>query len=587
MICDSPSHLYHSALPLSPSSSWVRRCYEAEVAEEVRVLTGLPDRWEGCSRTIILLDEPSAFAHHGDIIAVGLGLNVELLDEITGDRTSVFYGHTRTISSITFSPDGTLLVSGSKDKSARLWDIQTGGLVRTFHAGNCLISATSISPDGTVVALGTTDGSIRLWDVRTGDCRHIATLRWNPPVKVISFSPVDSQRLSSLSGRGDVGHWGVDGHPIELSHRRKSKVEDLAYAPDGNRFVWCGGSHAAVQDSKSGEELHRFDGKSLSRCCFSPDGRFVVCGGETTIYVWDITTGTARLVETLVGHSKPITFLAFSSSLISGSLDRSVKFWRPSSFLAESTTIDRAATLRPYGSTPIQSFNFFAEESTIVTSDSLGAVKTWDLKTGTCKSFSTKASGPRDTHLQGDTLIIVWHDIVRREYDVWDVYKGRLSRTVGSFILNIERLKISGDGSQIFGLYNGEIEAVSMQTSNKRSVLCETRAFNFFAHGSKVGISHSRSKGWDFGGPGSPSFGEFPDGPRLDLVDRFRGDTLVEPHWIKDTVTKRLVLRIPEKYTKSGAKVEWDGRHLLVWYESGELVVMDFDPVQRALDRIH
>lgn len=44
VIHDSPSHIYHTALPLCPSSSWLRECYEAELAREVRVVMGLPDR---------------------------------------------------------------------------------------------------------------------------------------------------------------------------------------------------------------------------------------------------------------------------------------------------------------------------------------------------------------------------------------------------------------------------------------------------------------------------------------------------------------------------------------------------------------
>ena len=592
VICDSPSHLYHSALPFSPSSSWIRGCYKAEVTEEVTVLMGLPNRWDACSRTIFLRDEPSGFAYQGDTIAVGLESNVELLDAITGVRTSVLQGHREKILSIAFSLDGTLLVSRSLDRTIKLWDIQTGGVIRTFDDQFCRVSVASISPDSTTIALGTIDGSICLWDVRTGECHPIRT-GWGGKVVVVSFSPVDSRCLIFSLQTGGIEQWDVDCNPGGISRSRNSwgphhRVLDFAYAPDGTRFVSCGQQGATVRDSKSGVVVVELGGERLSKCCFSPDGRFVACSGDTTIRIWDITIPGGRLVGSLVGHSKPITFLAFFSTLVSGSSDQSVKFWQSSSFLAESTTTNHVATLPPPVSAPIRSVKLFVEDSAVVTGDSSGVVKTWDLVTGTCKSsFSTPAQGPHDTYLEGDTLIIVWLTAGRSkdQYHVWDVYKGQLLRTLCPPSYNVGRLKISGDGTKIFGLGVTHIEAVSMQTGDIcRVELEERRTPNFFVHGFKVGISNSCGMGWDFGASESPSFGEFPDRPRLELVDRSGGNEF-EPRWVEDTVTKRLVFRLPEKYAKPGTKVEWDGRCLLIWSKSGEVFVIDFDSVRRSFDR--
>ena len=328
---------------------------------------GLPDRWDTCSRTIFLRDEPSAFAYRADTIAVGLGSDVVLLDAITGVRTSALCGHTGMILSVVLSLDGTLLVSRSNDGDVKLWDVQTGGVIGTFSDHTCLTSAASISPDGTTIALGTRSGSIRLWDVRTGKC-HPVTTRQDSAVGAISFSPVDSRRLISSSLTGPVQQWDVDGHQIGPSYHEEYPVDDLTYTLDGTCFVSCGRSAATVRDSESGAVVVKLGAPgqaSLSQCCFSPDGRFVACGGDTTIYVWDITISGGRLVGTLAGHSKSITFLTFSSSLVSGSLDQSVKFWQRSSFLAEPTTKHVPARR---GSAPIMSVRLFAG-STIVTSD--------------------------------------------------------------------------------------------------------------------------------------------------------------------------------------------------------------------------
>ena len=94
-----------------------------------------------------------------------------------------------------------------------------------------------------------------------------------------------------------------------------------------------------------------------------------------------------------------------------------------------------------------------------------------------------------------------------------------------------------------------------------------------------MGIDHRYNKGWDFGGRKVSSFRKFPDRPRLELVDWPIGPR-VNPCRIEDTVTERQVFRLPERYTKSGTEVAWDGRYLLVVPRpAGEVVVMDFYPV--------
>ena len=553
------------------------------------MLFGLPSRWDACSRTISLQGRPSAIAYRGDIIAVGLGSNVELLDAITGARTSALHGHTATITSLVFSLDGTLLISRSYDNAVKLWDIQTGGAIRTFSDRTCTVTAASISPDCTTIALGTTDGSIHSWDVRTGKLRLIVKPRPSE-VEFISFFPTNnSQRLTWSSASKNLQQLNLDGSQIRNYQPEEYVVRDFAYASDETRFVSCGSQGATVRDSASGSVVVKLGEQSLSQCCFSPNGKFVACSGGITIYVWDITSpARARLVEKFVGHSEHITFLAFPSSLISGSWDQSVKFWQCSSFQGTSKT-GRTAARPLFGSTPISSVKLFAKDTTIVTSDESGVVKTWDLMTGAFKSsFHTPAEGPRDTHLEGNTLIIVWrtNHNTQHQYHVWDACKKCPLQTFSRPFVDIKHLKISGDGSMMFGLGPSHIEAVTVETGKARRVkLRGGRASNFFVHGSRVGVGHSLRRGWDFGDPKVPELGEFPDRPRLDLLGRPRGKGF-ESRWVEDTVTKRTVFHLPDKYSKPDMTVEWDGRYLLIWSKSGEVVVIDFENVLYSLDRI-
>ncbi|KAG2106974.1 WD40-repeat-containing domain protein [Suillus discolor] len=82
-------------------------------------------------------------------------------------------GHTLTVFSVSFSSDGTRIMSGSQDTTVRLWDATTGqplGEPLQGHTGAIL--SVSFSPDGTRIASGSADNTIRLWDAAFGQTCH-------------------------------------------------------------------------------------------------------------------------------------------------------------------------------------------------------------------------------------------------------------------------------------------------------------------------------------------------------------------------------------------------------------------------------
>jgi len=147
-IQNSPSHIYHSALPLSPSSSWLQKCYSAELQSPVKVVKGLPAEWGACSCTVWLNSSLRSLSCHNNTIAVGSEHgDIITLNEITGSQTSVLSGHTKRVISLMFLPNGTSLVSASADYTVKLWDVQTGGVVKTFSGHTDAVWSVSISAD--------------------------------------------------------------------------------------------------------------------------------------------------------------------------------------------------------------------------------------------------------------------------------------------------------------------------------------------------------------------------------------------------------------------------------------------------------
>jgi len=78
-------------------------------------------------------------------------------------------GHSGGVTSVAFSPDGTRVLSGSGDKTIKLWDAATGALIRTFAGHSYRVSSVAFSTDGSRVLSGSLDGTICIWSVTTGE----------------------------------------------------------------------------------------------------------------------------------------------------------------------------------------------------------------------------------------------------------------------------------------------------------------------------------------------------------------------------------------------------------------------------------
>jgi len=81
-------------------------------------------------------------------------------------RGASLTGHSDAVISAAFSPDGKALVTGSLDKSVRLWDLATRRLAGSPLIGHTdAVLAVAFSPDGKTLASGSWDNSVRLWNV--------------------------------------------------------------------------------------------------------------------------------------------------------------------------------------------------------------------------------------------------------------------------------------------------------------------------------------------------------------------------------------------------------------------------------------
>ena len=184
------------------------------------------------------------------------GEHIKTLARPTGPfvgPTDLLAGHTDTVYSVAFSPDGTTLASGSADNTIILWDATTGQYKETLIGHKRAVYSIAFSPDGTTLASGSWDRTIKLWDTATWKYRH-TLVGHEKVVYCVAFSP-DGQILASGSADKAIILWDTTtGKRVETLTKHRKAVYGVAFSPDRQTLV-----------SGSTDKRIRFETRSIIR----------------------------------------------------------------------------------------------------------------------------------------------------------------------------------------------------------------------------------------------------------------------------------------------------------------------------------
>jgi serine/threonine protein kinase len=266
--------------------------------------TDVKERWQSADEVLAVLNPAMVI----DSTTVPL-LSCAIPETVSSPLpvTSLYYtswrcvhtltGHTKAVLSITISPDGQTLASGSADHTIKLWQLSTGRELRTLGGGwfssghSNSVLCLAISPDGQLLASGSKDNTIKLWDISTG--RSLRTLKGHlENVLHVAFER-DEQTLRSRDTNA-INLWEVS------TGRKLGTSYDSYYFPD----------------------------YSLT---FSRDGQILARTSDKTIKLEAGSFTSRREICTLTGHLDKVVCIAFSpdgKTLVSGSIDKTIKIWR-------------------------------------------------------------------------------------------------------------------------------------------------------------------------------------------------------------------------------------------------------------------
>ena len=279
------------------------------------------------------------FSPDGTMLASGsMDNTIQLWNVIKGEHKKTLTGHWDVVVSVSFSPDGQMLASGGDDKTIRLWDTTTGQHRKTLIGHARSVLSVCFSPDGQMLASGSSDKTIRLWDTTTG--QHKKTLIGHTgSVFAVCFDP-DGQTFAS-AGTTDrtIRLWDTTtGQHKKTLMGHTGSVTSVCFSPDGNTLASGSLDTIRLWDTITSEHkktLKRDDGGNVFRVSFSPDGQTLASTGiliDHTICLWDVSTG--KHLQTLRGHGGSVFSVVFSpdgQTLASGSTDSTIRLWRVSS----------------------------------------------------------------------------------------------------------------------------------------------------------------------------------------------------------------------------------------------------------------
>ena len=282
--------------------------------------------------------------HTGAVNTIAISQDSQTLVTGSDDRTIKIWdlfklqelrtlqGHKNWVYSVAISPDGKTLVSGSKDNTTKVWNAKTGQELHTLIGHTSFVNSVAISPDGQKIASGSYDRTIKIWNLNTG--QELQTLRGHTAeVLSVAISP-NGQKLASGSTDDTITIWNLNtGKEILTLKGHTGDVNSIAYSPTGQEL-------ASVSDDKTikiwnpntGREIRTFKGHlaDVNFVTFSPDGqKIATASDDKTVRVWNLTTGED--IATLRGHSAPVWAVAFTTDgqrLVSASEDKTIKIWQ-------------------------------------------------------------------------------------------------------------------------------------------------------------------------------------------------------------------------------------------------------------------
>ena len=316
VISTSATHIYNSALPLTPKSSVVRKLYGRFIHPSPRVVVGLPASWDPRIASVILPTQypDVTWSPCGRSVAVSTSAGVEIRDSATLEKLSALESPMSLSLSavvIAYSPNGRLLACActrpfSFEMAIAIWDIQTGGIVKTIHGGEPGYPRSMIySSDGRMlsVACGKSPYRWTVWTFDTASGKRGCSNELGSEFDPVFWTEKDSTQFATSNRDGEdlcIDTWKINstsnGRPTKIQsfrvrHEFHTDNHQIFFSPATLRVAVVSVDSTIIRDARDSKILLE---ASASRTLgsyaghFSSDGNFFACTEQQEVEIWKV-----------------------------------------------------------------------------------------------------------------------------------------------------------------------------------------------------------------------------------------------------------------------------------------------------------
>lgn len=399
-----------------------------------------------------------AFSPDGKLVLTGSDDKMAKLWDLSGRELQTFVGHTSDVSSVAFSPRGEQILTGSADSTAKLWDLN-GKLLQTFVGHVAVVAAVAFSPNGKQVLTGSEDGTLKLWDLSGKVLLTFMTK--DSAVSSVVFSPDGKQVLAGVANAAKL--WDISGKELQTYVDPTSMLSSVAFSPDGKQILTGNKGGIARLWDLTGGEIRAFEPKkrrSIYAVAFSPDGQKVLTThSEGRVVMWDLLGKELQLFRGQFSNI-PVRSAVFSpdgKQILTGSGDATAKLWNLQGEVLQTfcghTTWDLSVAFSPLG-------------NQLLMGRDDGSLRLWDLFGSGTKSFGNHEFSMLSVAFSPDGKQMAAGDVANA-VEFWPTLEGEAEifengSSVWSVAFSPDGSQIltgSGDGDQTAKLWNrnGEI----------------------------------------------------------------------------------------------------------------------------------